>query len=502
MRILYILLAHNEPENLYKIADTLVSASLDAEVIIHFDGNASEKNYNILTSLIKNNEKIYLASKRIKCQWGTFSLVDGTLQSLRTVKKLGRNYDYVMLLSGACLPCKPLKQLEEFLSLNNGKEFIEFNDDSWMVGGLRKERYHFYFKNGASKTKNFFEDKSVELQRFLGIKRRVPLNMEVRFGSQWWTLTWKTCLKILSLLDQNQRIEKFFRQTYIPDEMFFQTLVGYVVPHANITNYNLTFYKFTDYGKPIVFYDDHIDYVFNLNKFFYRKISNEAKRLFQASLDTAHRKDNNLIQFDPSTKNNDFELKKRAQTWFPKPGTIYYKSQYIEAHGECLEASNRPYVLVLGLRNDIQLFIDNLSINKVEYIGRLFSKSKVFEGAPFEEFYGLRENEKQIRDMDQFLYLTRVISRASALPIISWASGDHTWPLNKIFNDPNALKIFISPKSSRYEDWINEFKLDYLNATQTNKILPGLSQTTYLKARETMIHDDVVPHNIQNLFNA
>ena len=72
---------------------------------------------------------------------------------------------------------------------------------------------------------------------------------------------------------------RFFRTTWIPDETFFQTVVRHVVPEAEIRTRTLTFLMFTDYGMPVVFYDDHYDLLLNQDFLFARKISPEARDL-------------------------------------------------------------------------------------------------------------------------------------------------------------------------------------------------------------------------------
>ena len=290
MKILYVILAHDEPESLYDLALTLTNASTESDILIHFDAGACEKDTEKLKSLIDTEVRISLVDIPIKCNWGTYSLVAGTLHALRQATEQPKSYDYVVLLSGACRPCRSVSDLEQFLNDNNGKEFIEVSDEHWITDGLRKERYEFFFPFGASKNYSPYERRWVQLQKLLGVKRKAPNGMTIRFGSQWWALTWPTCIKILAYLDANSRIERFFKNTYIPDEMFFQTMVTHLISKDHIAGSNLTFYQFNPVGRPIVFYDDHEPITFSLNKFFYRKVSPDATRLKTLSLQVATEK--------------------------------------------------------------------------------------------------------------------------------------------------------------------------------------------------------------------
>jgi hypothetical protein len=98
-----------------------------------------------------------------------------------------------------------------------------------------------------------------EIQKRLGLKRAVPADLEIMIGSQWWCLRRRTVEWILSFARKRRDVMRFFATTWIPDETFFQTLVRHLVPGHEIQSRTLTFLMFTDYGMPVVFYNDHYD---------------------------------------------------------------------------------------------------------------------------------------------------------------------------------------------------------------------------------------------------
>ncbi len=69
--------------------------------------------------------------------------------------------------------------------------------------------------------------------------------MTLHMGSQWCTLTTATWTKLLEL-SRRRDVLKIFRTSWIPDEMFFQTLLATL--NVRHSNRNLTHYQFTDYG--------------------------------------------------------------------------------------------------------------------------------------------------------------------------------------------------------------------------------------------------------------
>ena len=93
---------------------------------------------------VAGEPRIRLVAKRAAGAWGSFGLVEAPLNALAQIEAEGVEPDYVMLLSGACLPCRPVASLERFLVERDGGEFIESEDESWITGGWRAERWRFW----------------------------------------------------------------------------------------------------------------------------------------------------------------------------------------------------------------------------------------------------------------------------------------------------------------------------------------------------------------------
>ena len=66
--------------------------------------------------------------------------------------------------------------------------------------------------------------------------------------------------------------------------MVFQTYAQALSPPGAIAGFSLTHFQFSNRGKPVVFHDDHLDYVLGLDRFFVRKASGAAKALRAACL--------------------------------------------------------------------------------------------------------------------------------------------------------------------------------------------------------------------------
>ena len=274
-KIAYLLLCHKDPDAIIRQA-ALLTASGDY-VAIHFDANGSAReNVRIRKALAQNNRVTFVA-RRIRCGWGTWSLVRATLATIKAAADAFPQATHFYMISGDCMATKTAEYMHQFLDENDA-DYIENKDyfqSDWIKTGMKEERliYRHYFNERKNK-KLFYG--AMALQKKLGMTRNPPPDLDMRIGSQWWCLRRQTIEKILAFLRQRPDIKRFFSTTWIPDETFFQTLVPHLVPSDEICDRTLTFLMFTDYGMPLTFYNDHFDMLVAQDGFFARKISPDA----------------------------------------------------------------------------------------------------------------------------------------------------------------------------------------------------------------------------------
>ena len=276
MKLGFIILAHNQPDAVRRQVDILAGAG--HQVIIHYDKSAPAAQHKELRSLEQTYPALVRVVSKVHCVWGEWSLVEAVLVALREFEESPEKPDYIHLMSGADFPIRPLTDLQEFLRRNPDKDFIECCDitqQRWVKGGLSMERFRFFFPvNFRSSRKTF--DRIVRWHRKLKIRRKIPLAMTPHMGSQWWTLRWSTCAKILGFLRENPGVVRYFRSTWIPDEAFFQTVLAHLIPRREIADLQLTLHHLAPTGRPYVVYPDHLPMVRKLPHFFARKVAPAA----------------------------------------------------------------------------------------------------------------------------------------------------------------------------------------------------------------------------------
>jgi Family of unknown function (DUF5928)/Core-2/I-Branching enzyme len=277
-QIAFILLCHKDVDAIIAQAERLTA--LGDVMSIHFDARSPRADYDRLRSALESNPNVAFARRRVKCGWGAWSLVDATLSAVRTATESFPRATHFYMLSGDCMPIKTAEYARNLLERHD-VDFIEsydFFDSDWIKTGFKEERliYRHWF-NERSQSRRFYA--AYNLQKRLGLKRRVPADIQMMIGSQWWCLRRQTIESILEFTEQRPDVMRFFRTTWIPDETFFQTLVRHLVPEVEIDCRTLTFLMFSDYGMPITFYNDHYDLLLAQDFLFARKISPEASDL-------------------------------------------------------------------------------------------------------------------------------------------------------------------------------------------------------------------------------
>lgn len=277
-KIAFILLCHKEPESIVRQARRLTTNG--DFIAIHFDGHAKAEHFAYISKKLSNNPNVVFTDRRVKCGWGEWSLVEATLLAVQAAVDAFPRATHFYMLSGDCMSIKSAEFAHDFLDAEDVDyiESFDFFASDWIKTGMKGDRLHYRHFFNERKNKFLFYA-SVNIQRRLGLSRKIPADLQVMIGSQWWCLRRRTVEWILAFCKERSDVMRFFRTTWIPDETFFQTLVPHLVPEQEIRTRTLTFLMFTDYGMPVTFYDDHYDLLLSQDFLFARKISAGAHQL-------------------------------------------------------------------------------------------------------------------------------------------------------------------------------------------------------------------------------
>ena len=182
----YLLLCHDSPARITRIVKKILSEDNSGYIVVHFDKNSSEHAYEEICVKLKDIDRCSILSHRVKCGWGQWSLVEATIRMLRYAF-FNYKSDYYYLLSEYCWPSNKLSSLKFFLSKNKKISYIDCKDKSWITGGIREDRFlyrHFFDKSKHPVLHRY----GYILQKKIGFKKKLPENIEIKYGSQWWCI--------------------------------------------------------------------------------------------------------------------------------------------------------------------------------------------------------------------------------------------------------------------------------------------------------------------------
>lgn len=282
----YLVIAHNEPELLYKLLESLDYD--DNDIYLHIDKNSdcfSEE--QLLKACKKSN--LYFA-EREHVAWGGYSLINVELSLLEMAKKNG-TYAYYHLVSGVDIPLKKQEDMHAFFKKNSGKEFIQFCDDDFNTKNKgRYARYHFLQDHIGRKKAGLYlvERVLLKVQSLIGVDRSKD-GICYKGGAQWFSITDSLAEH---LLRNKPLIEKMFKYSFCCDEFFLQTFVynsdfyNNVYKVQDVPSY-ITCMRYIDWkrGDPYVFRAQDLDELVNSGYLFARKFSTAEESSKQCALE-------------------------------------------------------------------------------------------------------------------------------------------------------------------------------------------------------------------------
>lgn len=406
-----------------------------AVVAIHVDRSAPAGDVARMQQALAGHPVVF--TRRRTCNWGTFSLVAATLDAAASLLACWPDVSHVMLVSGACLPLRPVSELQHFLSSHPGTDFIEsvsVVDVGWTVGGLNEERFTLRFPFAYRRNRKFF-DRCVRLQRRLGITRTPPRGVAPHIGSQWWCLTRRT---LQAILDDPRRREfdRYFRQVWIPDESYFQTLVRR--HSARIESRSLTLAKFDGQGKPYIFYDDHLGLLERSRVFVARKIWPGASALYARFPRPA----GHLAE--PDSERVETVLDRAAARHRRGRAGLYMQSRFPRKDAEGRKTS-QPYVVLHGVAD---LFLDlpaaaSAATGRVVH-GHILARNEVEFAAGAPVGPGALSSVAGLRDLDPRGFLAALIRSSPTLPAFLHSPRDRQHLDWFMVTDPNARLLVVT----------------------------------------------------------
>lgn len=211
--------AHHMPDRVAWLIDYLRNQGIF--VVVHIDAKVIPL-FKTCAVNFSRTSNVHFINDPLKVNWAGFSQVRATLKGIDWAIQNIREFEYLHLLSGECLPLLPFTQIDKMLQTT-----LKDNDliDCDLRPGYewRINRYNIFGEN--PRNREDYYNKAFkwvrDLQKPFSPRKNFPVD-KIFFGSSWWSLR-KTTLEQMLLCDLNE-FSKRFNWTRCADEHFFQIL--------------------------------------------------------------------------------------------------------------------------------------------------------------------------------------------------------------------------------------------------------------------------------------
>ncbi len=409
-------------------------AAAGCPVVIHVDKSVPRKTHDAFVAAMSDVPDLKFSS-RFRCEWGTWGIVAASQAASEMMLANFASVRHVYLASGSCLPLRPVQELIDYLDQRPRTDFIESattSDVPWTVGGLDEERFTLRFPVSWKKNRFLF-DRIVDIQRRLGLKRKMPNGIVPHMGSQWWCLSRQTLSAILQD-PERPTCDRFFKEVWIPDESYFQTLARQY--STKIESRSLTLSKFDFQGKPHIFYDDHLQLLRRSDCFVARKIWPYANVLYEAFLTDAA---GAMKKTEPNPGKIDRIFSKAVERRTRGRSGLYMQSRFPNEDWEN-GVTAAPYSMFQGLAELFENFEQWLAkATGARVHGHLFSKDGVKYADAQTAINGALSDSAILRDYNNKAFLTNLIwNTRGERQCFQFGPGDNQDINWRVAKDPNA----------------------------------------------------------------
>jgi Core-2/I-Branching enzyme len=265
MKFAYLVLAHKNPGQLVKLCKALTTNG--AHVHVHVDQKVDITEFKAKLAAVPG---VHLSAQRWPVYWGGFNMINATLHMIELA--LANGAERLVLISGLDLPIKPIRHIESLLGADADHIETSRLPNAGLGDGDGFHRIWYLHAMDLMGRLGLKPRTLFHLHKLMPAFMRIkpPHDLDVRMGSQWWSLRASTARKILDFTAQRADVMRFFKYMGIPDEAFFQTLVQRVAPDQAVpVSHRLIVWD--RHPKPYVFLRSDLDEICSSEALFARK---------------------------------------------------------------------------------------------------------------------------------------------------------------------------------------------------------------------------------------
>ena len=216
-RVAYLVFAYKNPQLLKRAMKRL--STEHCAFFVHIDQKIDINQFSCISG-----DNVFFTDKRVVVCWGEFSGIDAILLLIQQALASPQRYDHFVLLSGSEYPLRSGQYIQTYLEENRGCEFISLT--KMPSPGKPISRIN---------TRRLESDRPLRRLGWMLLAkaglaerdyRKYLAGLEPYSGITWWALSRNACEYVMRFMESNPHVERFFRETFAPEESFIHTVLG------------------------------------------------------------------------------------------------------------------------------------------------------------------------------------------------------------------------------------------------------------------------------------
>ncbi len=220
--IAYFLLVHRYPKQFKRLFKAIYAPG--NQYVVHIDKSSGTALAREIARFLTPYQGVDIIESR-EALWGGYSLVDAELRGMARLLEMDPHWTHFINLSGQDFPLKSQEYIRRFFAANPGKQYIRAMDQ-------RKER-----PDTMNRISHVFTEKDGQMV-VTGTARAFLLGDTPFIGTQWKAVTRSFC-EYVCHDPRAERFKRFYRNSFIADEAFFQTVLMNGADHGIVMNDDL-----------------------------------------------------------------------------------------------------------------------------------------------------------------------------------------------------------------------------------------------------------------------
>ncbi len=182
IKIAYFIMIHHKPHVFKAMFQKIYTK--DQFYLIHIDRKAQDSFTEEIQLYITQFPNVFILES-LNIVSGGFSMIQAELNAMEFLLNASREWDYFINLSGEDYPLKSQPIIRNFLTVNNGRNYLFYYDQK------------FYRPDTLKRIQNHFTELAYMISSFI-YKREFMKGVVPYIGGKWFMFTRETCAFLTS----------------------------------------------------------------------------------------------------------------------------------------------------------------------------------------------------------------------------------------------------------------------------------------------------------------